>query len=294
MKAVFQAKNLSKRFGSVLALRNLTLEIPEQSVVGLIGPNGSGKTTLLHHVTGLYLPSEGECATFGHPSGELGASQLSRIGVVQQKGRFLEWMTVRQQLQYVATFYRSWDRGLEARLVSELDLDPGTRVINLSPGNAQKLAIVLAVCHRPDFLILDEPVSALDPIAREQLFRFLFELLSERPMSIVVSSHVLRDIERLVDRITCLSEGRLRADAPLDELQERYAEWRLTSSSALPRGFDEPFILQQEVNRTQARLFVRDAQSELPQFARKHDVEVDVKPLNLESMYRFLIEEDGS
>lgn len=294
MSSVFEARELTKRFGSVSALKELTLTIPEQSVIGLIGPNGSGKTTLLHHVTGLYLPSEGTCLTLGKPSGQLGTAELSRIGVVQQQGRLLEWMTAEQQLRYVSSFYPLWDNDLEARLSRELDLDLKARVVSLSPGNAQKLAVILAVCHRPDVLLLDEPVSSLDPLAREQLFRFLFELLADRPMTIVVSSHVLRDIERLVDRVVCLSAGSLMTSAPLDELQERYAEWRVVAQDPLPSGFEESFVLKQEVNCKQARLFVRDAQDELCGFERRHRAEVTARPMNLEAMYPFLIEESAS
>ena len=291
MSAVFEAHQLSKRFGAVTALDRISLTIPEHAIVGLIGPNGSGKTTLLHHVTGLYLPSQGSCSTFGTPGGRLGRAELTRMGVVQQQGRFLEWMTVRQQLRYVSSFYPTWDRTLQERLVGDLDLDLGARVVNLSPGNAQKLSLLLAVCHRPDLLLLDEPVSALDPLARNQLFQFLFELLSDRSMTILVSSHVLRDIERLVDRIVCLAAGHLQAEAPLDQLQERYAEWHLTSSSELPKVFQEPYVLQQEVNRHEARLIVRDAHSLLAEFAALHQVEVASRPLNLEAIYPFLVQE---
>ena len=291
MAGILETHNLTKRFDGTTALEDLTISIPAGSVVGLIGPNGSGKTTLLHHATGLYLPSSGSCSTFGVPADRLGPAELSRLGVVQQEGRFVEWMTVRQQLRYVASFYDRWDRDLEQRLLRDLEIDPAKRVAALSSGNAQKLSIVLALCHRPELLLLDEPVSALDPLARETLFRFLLDLLADEKMTIVISSHVLRDIERLVNRVVCLEIGRLRVDARLDELQERYSEWRVTCDGNLPREFPERFVLQQEMNRSHARLVVRDAAEELERFRARHGVEVTTHPLNLEAMYPFLLGE---
>lgn len=292
MRAVFESQQLTKRFGAMTALDRVSLSVPEHSIVGLIGPNGSGKTTLLHHVTGLYLPSQGSCATFGTPGSKLGRSELARMGVVQQQGRFLQWMTVGQQLRYFSSFYDTWDSRLQERLLRDLELDIGSKVINLSPGNAQKLSLLLAVCHRPDLLLLDEPVSALDPLARRQLFEFLFELLADRPLTILISSHVLRDIERLVDRVACLASGQLTADAPLDELQERYAEWHLRSSSQIPGNFEEPYVLEQQVNSRQARLIVRDAQPFEAEFAARHRVELTSRPLNLEAIYPFLLQKE--
>ena len=223
METAFEVRELTKQFGDVTALNGISLSVPKRSIVGLIGKNGSGKTTLIRHLIGLYLPTSGACITLGCAIEDLGPGELSRIGVVHQECRFLDWMKVDQHLRYVASFYEHWDRDLEQRLLRDLELDSSARVGTLSPGNVQKLAIILAVCHHPDLLILDEPVSGLDPIAREQLLQFLLELLRQDANTIVVSSHILRDIEKIVDRIICLDEGRVKADASLDDLQDRYA-----------------------------------------------------------------------
>ena len=123
MESAFEVKNLTKAFGDVTALDNVSVAVPKPAVVGLIGRNGSGKTTLLRHVIGLYLPSSGQCTTLGCPSDKLGPGELSRIGVVHQENRFLEWMKVEQQLRYVSSFYKNWDRDLEQRLLDELELE---------------------------------------------------------------------------------------------------------------------------------------------------------------------------
>ena len=293
MESAFEVKNLTKTFGDVTALDNVSVSVPGPAVVGLIGRNGSGKTTLLRHVIGLYLPTSGHCTTLGCPSDKLGSDELSRIGVVHQENRFLEWMKVEQQLRYVSSFYKRWDKDLEQRLVDELELEPSARVGTLSPGNAQKLGIILAVCHRPNLLILDEPISGLDPITREQFLRFLLELLHQDANTIVISSHVLHDVEKVINRVICLDRGRIKADASLDDLQERFAEWRVTvKAGRLPTRFEEDFVVSQEVDSYQARLLVKGASDSLDAFKTRYGVDVDSSPLNLESMFPLLLQEN--
>lgn len=292
---VFDARRLTKRFGSTTALDDLTLEIPRGSLVGLIGRNGSGKTTLLHHVTGLQLPTSGECTTLGVPSGELDDDDLARIGFVAQDIRLLAWMRVKEHLTYVGSFYEHWDPDLVERVRDELELDPEQKVGALSKGDLQKLAVLLAVGHRPKLLLLDEPVSNFDPIARERLLRFLTELLTrDRECTIVISSHVLRDVERVVDRVVCLHRGRLVAHEDLDDLKEDFVEWRVTTTGhGLPESFSEPFIVRQEVHDRQARLWVRGAPNgTLGSFRTRHDVEVVPTALTLEQIFPLLVENE--
>ena len=295
MTNVFEARYLTRRYGRSVALDRIDLAIPSGSVVGLIGLNGSGKTTLLNHVMGLLLPTEGECRTFGVDTARLGSAELGRIGAVHQENRLLGWMTVEQHLRYVAAFHSRWDAERERALVEELGLERGDRVIRLSPGNAQKLAVVLAVCSRPDLLLLDEPVSAMDPIAREKLLSFLLDLVREDGTTVIVSSHVLRDIERVVDRVLCLQEGRVRADTELDELLERFGEWSVSSKNGgLPARFEEEYVLSQDGDAHQARLIVRDGDPDRTAFERRHHVEVVERAVNLERIFPHLLgsEED--
>ena len=290
MNAAFELSDVTKTLGSVNAIKDLSLSVPEGSVVGLIGRNGCGKTTLLRHVVGLYLPTRGQSETFGCPAARLGPSELSQIGIVHQESRFLVWMKVKQHLRYVASFYSNWDQERERRLLEALELDPDARVGTLSPGNLQKLAIILAVCHHPKLLLLDEPVAAMDPIAREKLFEFLLDLLQEDDNTTVISSHALRDIERIVDRVVCLDEGRLREDSSLDDLHERFAEWVVTSQNgALPERFDEAYVVAQKGDRFQQQLLVENGTRELKVFQHRRRVDVATRPLNLERIFPLLL-----
>lgn len=290
MNAMFSFRHVTKRFGKTTALDDVTLDVPVNRIVGLIGKNGSGKSTMLRHIVGLQLPTLGDCLTLGTPTAALDEAELSRIGMVHQDDRFLNWMRVEQQLRYVASFYERWDLDLERRLVEMLELDRGARIHALSPGNVQKLAIILAVCHHPSLLLLDEPLSDLDPIAREAMLALLLERFRSEEMTIVISSHVLRDVERTVDTIVCLDRGRLVAHEALDALQDRFGEWIVESpDGALPASFAEPFVLEQQGDRRQARLIVRDPAVHRATFEQRHGVTVTARALNLERMFPLLV-----
>ena len=287
----FETDGLTKRFGKTTALEEVSVRVPHGSVVGLVGRNGAGKTTLLQHVVGLRLPTSGRCVTLGREAKELGRREFTRIGMVHQEARFLGWMRVSQQIRYIAAFHPSWDTELERRLVRELEVDVKARIATLSPGNAQKLSLLVGVCHRPDLLLLDEPVNALDPIAREGMLRLLLELVREGTRTIVVSSHILHDIEAVVDRILCLDRGRLRAWSPLDDLLERYAEWRVRAgASDLPAQYTEPYVLAQQNSTRAAQLLVRDGEPEMEAFRRRYGADVEKVAVNLERVFPHLIE----
>lgn len=289
MSNAFEFQNVTKRFGKTVALDDVTYAAPRQSVIGLIGKNGSGKTTLLRHVTGLYLPTSGVCTTLGVAARDLGRAELSRIGVVNQRDTFLPWMRSRQLIRYVSNFYERWDRDLERHLIGTLEIDENARVGAMSPGTAQKLALVLATCHRPELLLLDEPLSDLDPIARQDVLTVLLEHFRRDHVTIVISSHMLHDIERIADRIVCLDRGRVAADAALDDLKEKYAEWIVSSENGmLPAHFPEKFVLRGTGNRFQAHLFVEYPDDHSAEFQARYQASIDRRPLGLESVFRLL------
>ena len=290
MESVFETRGLTKRFGDVTALNQVDLKSDRPSIIGLLGKNGSGKTTLMRHLVGLQLPDEGSIHTLGQSGAKLGQDELTRIGYVPQQIQLLDWMTVEQHLHYVSCFYPKWDRDREQKLLENLELDQAKVVGTLSAGNRQKLAILLAVCHRPRFLILDEPVSDLDPIVRDRLLEFLLELMREDDATILVSTHILRDVEKIVDHVICLDQGSVTTDATLDELKECYSEWLVLSNNGdLPDQFSEPFIVGQDVSGREARLLVRQGGSRIDDFRSTYGVEINSRPLNLEEMFPVLV-----
>lgn len=290
---VVEIEGLSKSFGMTDALKNVSLSFPRGSIIGLIGRNGAGKTTLLRHITGLMVPSQGTVKTLGCPAEKLGAPELNRIGALDQEIRLLKWMTVEQHLRYVAGFYKHWDRGLEKDLLTRLELDTTPRVGKLSGGDTQKLALLLALCHRPELILLDEPVNAFDPIVRERILEYLLEALRERETTIVISSHVLHDVEKVVDRIVCLKKGCVIEHTPVDEIQERYSEWTFVIPQALRSTtfFYEPFIVRQTLKGKYGQLIVDSGASRLQDFCERHHVGVTARPLSLEESLLHLLEE---
>jgi ABC-2 type transport system ATP-binding protein len=292
MKTLVTATHLIKRYGKKIALNDLSVEIGEHQIVGLIGQNGSGKTTLLDLISGIALPSSGTCETLGRAGGRLDEAALAQIGVVFQENRFLGWMRVEQHLAYFGSFYPNWDRRRQAALLEELNLDPKAKVGHLSGGDVQKLGIITAVCHHPRLLLLDEPLSSLDPLARESVLQLILRLLAEDGGTIVVSSHTLSDIERLVTWVICLNEGRLCANAPLAALQERFAEWRVTAvnGTPLPESFQELYVRGQTRRAGETRLLVENGEGDRAAFQQRYHADVKVGQLKLEQIYPLLLE----
>lgn len=282
---------VTKSFKRTRALDDVTLDLPAGRIIGLLGRNGSGKTTLLHLACGLLLPTRGTCTTLGKPVAELDSPELTRLGVVHQEDRPIQWLKVHQHLDFTASFYPTWDAALEKRLLEILELDPTRRIAELSPGDRQKLSIMLAVCHRPALLLLDEPMSALDPIIRARLLDVLLERLRDDDCTIVVSSHILTDVEKILDWVVAIDRGRVTANLAFDELQETYAEWIVTCEPGrpLPTAFAEPFVFSRQGDDRRVRLRVKPSGPDAAaRFAALHHCRVDVRPLNLEELFPLL------
>jgi ABC-2 type transport system ATP-binding protein len=291
---IYRADRITMRYAKHVALHDLSLEIPPGRVIGLLGRNGAGKTTLLHLMAGLILPTSGISETLGRPSGKLDTPELTRLGLVQQNGRFIEWKTVQQHLEFNASFYPGWDHALQQRLIDSLEVPVDRKIAQLSPGDRQKVSLLLGVCHRPAFLLLDEPMSALDPISRARALDLLLERLRDDGCTVVISSHLLEDVEKIVDWVVALHEGEKVEDSAFDELQESFAEWTLTPGAAdLPARFAEPFVLEQEMRERSARLRVRTSEpGAADRFARTHGITVRARPLNLSEMFPLLIRKE--
>jgi ABC-2 type transport system ATP-binding protein len=293
-----EAEHLTKRFDAIVALDDVSFTVPRGRVVGLMGRNGSGKTTLLRCLQGLTMPTSGRAMMLGKDGIGLGDAELARIGVVHQQNRFLPWMTGQAHLDFVRSFYATWDSQRSRDLVEAFDLDLSKVISSMSPGEVQKLAIVTGVCHRPEVLLLDEPAASIDPPSREALFTALFEMLREDSPAIVISSHQLDDIERSVDWVLCMDRGRIVCNDALDALQERYAQWRVlpthrsddagrtVGAGSFESAFREPWIRDAEVERGGAVLLVEGAEDEREAFEQRHGVIVQSQPVRLSQMFR--------
>lgn len=289
MSDVLTLDRVTKRFGGTTALDGVSLSIPRGTIVGLVGRNGCGKTTLLHHITGMVLPQAGSVRTFRVDASSLAGADLARIGVVHQHARFLEWMSVYQLVRYVATFYVRWDAALEIQLTGRLGINLDTRIGALSPGNVQRVSLLLALCHHPELLLLDEPLSDLDSTARQEVLAVLLERFDADGSTIVISSHLLQDIEPVVSRIVCLDRGRVTADAELDELKETYEEWIVTPvSGALDASWRAPWVVSSERTGSAMRWVVRGMRGRAAAIGAELGAEIVVRPLNLDRLFPVL------
>lgn len=209
--------HLAKRYGKRWALRDCTLSVPEGHIVGLVGANGAGKTTLLHLAVGLLAPTTGTITALGaRPAA--GPQQLSRVGFLAQDAPVYGSLTVAEHLRLGERLNPRWDRDVAADRVGRLGLDPGQRAGRLSGGQRSQLALTMAMGKRPELLVLDEPVASLDPLARREFLQDLMELAADLTPTVVLSSHLLSDVERVCDYLIVLADGQVRLQGAVDDL----------------------------------------------------------------------------
>ena len=217
MTAVIETGGLGKRYRRLWALADCTLSVPAGHVVGLVGPNGAGKTTLLGLATGMLAPTAGTIEVLGGRPGA-GPAQLARVGYLAQDAPVYAGLPVADHLKLGAHLNPGWDAELARARIKRLDLDPGQKAGALSGGQRAQLALTLAVAKRPELLILDEPVASLDPLARREFLQYLMESVGEQSLSVVLSSHLVADLERVCDYLIVLVGSRVQVAGPVEEL----------------------------------------------------------------------------
>ncbi|WP_305784373.1 ABC transporter ATP-binding protein [Symbioplanes lichenis] len=209
MTAAMETEDLTKRYGRTTALTDCTVAVPAGRIVGLVGPNGAGKSTLLGMTCGIVAPTAGRIEVLGHPPGA-GAAQLARVGFVAQDVPLYRGLSVADHLRLGARLNPRWDAALAADRIERLGLDPARKAGALSGGQRAQLALTLAAAKRADLLVLDEPVASLDPLARRAFLHDLLGFVAELGVSVILSSHLLGDVERVCDHVVVLAGGRVQ------------------------------------------------------------------------------------
>jgi ABC-2 type transport system ATP-binding protein len=215
-----EARGLRAGYGGQTVIDGLDWALLPGQVVGLLGRNGAGKTTLLESLLGLREASAGEVRLFGQPVGTLDDSSRARIGYVPQQSDLFDWLTPAQMLAYFKSFYPRWNDAKVEGLLTRWDIERDKPIARLSGGQQQRLSIVRALAHEPDLLVLDEPVASLDPAGRRDFLRELVDQVLNRGTTVVFSTHILSDLERVAFNVAFLAAGRIAVQAPLDELIE--------------------------------------------------------------------------
>lgn len=280
------ARRLNKSFGIKPVLKDVTMEVEPGDVVGVLGKNGAGKTTLLELMLGFTPPSSGCVELFGHDSFRLPGEVKARVGFVPQRDELIDQLSARDQLRVIGSFYRDWDDSLIHRLTNAWELDPNERIKRMSVGQRQKLSILTALGHRPDLLILDEPVASLDPVARRQFLEQIIEVAADPRRSVVFSSHIVSDVERLANKIWILKDGHLHWRGDVDALKEAVVRLHMRAVRTLPRDFSIPNALTFERDETCITAVVTDwSASARHRIESETGAHVDVHLLTLEEIF---------
>jgi ABC-2 type transport system ATP-binding protein len=219
---VVEIRRVTRRFGDKTALDDVSLTIPRGGVFGLIGANGAGKTTLIKHILGMFRAQTGSVQVFGLDPVENPVGTLGRIGYLSEDRDLPDWMRVRELMRYTQAFYPGWNEAYAEELREAFDLDAHARVGTLSRGQRARAALLVALAHRPDLLVLDEPSSGLDPVVRRDILGAIVRTIAEEGRTVLFSSHLLDEVERVADAVAILHRGRLLFTAPMDDVKETH------------------------------------------------------------------------
>ena len=233
--APLQARGISKRYDGRPVLNAVDFTLPEGAVLGLIGRNGAGKSTLIRALMGLIEVDAGSATVLGEPALAMGDRVKEQLGYVPQQPDALGWLRIDEMFALLSGFYPRWDQAFVDSQLERARLPRDRALAKLSPGERQHVALIRALAVRPRLLVLDEPAAALDPVARRELLREIALRAGESGTSVLFSTHIVSDLERVASHVAFLHEGRLLLQAPLDDLKERYARLWLPGTASPPR-----------------------------------------------------------
>ncbi|GMV99615.1 MAG: ABC transporter ATP-binding protein [Candidatus Hydrogenedentota bacterium] len=216
---VVSVNHLTCRFGKKVALDDVSIEVKRGRVFGLMGENGAGKTTLMKHILGAMTPKQGDVRVFGIDPTRNPPAVLAEIGYLSEDRALPLWMRVTEALRYTQAFYPKWDEAYAERLRNQFRLAPDTRIRHMSRGEKAKMGLLLALAHRPDLLLLDEPSSGLDAVARREILAVVVRSVAEEGRTVIFSSHLLDEVERIVDDVAMIHQGKLVLHASMDDVK---------------------------------------------------------------------------
>jgi ABC-2 type transport system ATP-binding protein len=219
---VIAIRNLTRAFGAKRALDDVSLVVPRGIVYGLVGANGAGKTTLIRHVLGLLKAQQGSVRVFGVDPVRDPVGVLSRVGYLSEEGDLPGWMRVDELMRYMRAFYPTWDEDYAQELRRQFELDPAAKVKSLSKGQKARAGLLAALAYRPELLLLDEPSSGLDPIVRRDILGAIVRTIADEGRTVLFSSHLLDEVERISDRVAMLKAGRILFTGELDEIKQTH------------------------------------------------------------------------
>lgn len=219
MTYAIETRSLRATLGRTFHVSDMDMHVPHRSVYGFLGPNGAGKTTTIRLLLGLLRPVAGHITVLGQPMPESYATVLARTGYVPERPHVYSSLTVAEAIMLHASFYPTWDQKWADELQRQFSLKSQQRVGALSKGESGKLLMLLALSQRPELLVLDEPTDGLDPVVRRDILAAVLEYVTDREATVLISSHLVHELERICDWVGLMDGGKLVAELPMDEFK---------------------------------------------------------------------------
>jgi ABC-2 type transport system ATP-binding protein len=286
MDYVIETTHVSRLFDRTPVVQDLNLRVRRGSIYGLLGRNGAGKTTAIKMLVGLIWPHSGQIKVNGVEPARFTVADRWKIGYVSERQILNPFMRVGALIRFTASFYPDWDSALCERLLQRFKIDPRKRIRALSLGTSRQVAFVLALAQRPDLLILDEPAANLDVVARRDFLDEMLELLRQENKTVLLSSHILSDVERVADEIGIMAAGKLKISEPLDRLKDTVKQVRFFGFEKGVNGFSLPDAFQFRKTENEALATIRiEDESALEKLAATHRCQFEIVHLNLEDIF---------
>ena len=281
---VIQINKIRKSYKNVLVLDELSANIEAGQIIGLVGRNGAGKTTLIESIMGLREIENGDIQVWGENLGELSQDQKEQIGFVPQDSIGFEWMKVGHYLEYFGGFFAGWDSDYSKELTKRWKLDNKSRIADLSGGQQQILQVIQALSIKPKLLILDEPVAHLDPNMRRQFLAELVELACELGTTVIFSTHIISDLERIASHIALLNHGKITHFYELEALKESAASLLFEKEVVNPEQFTN-LINWQTINQGNKAILASPSEISVDEMQQQLGINIQAQPLSLEDWY---------
>jgi ABC-2 type transport system ATP-binding protein len=293
-ETAIRVERLAKRFRKNVALKDVSFAVPSGSICGLVGPNGAGKTTTIRILLDLLPRDSGTVSVLELDPARNAFEILSRVGYVPEKHHIYGWMRVQNVLDFVAGVYPKWDWKELRQVNAILDLPMDRKVHELSRGETAKLALTVALGHKPELLILDEPTSGLDPLIRREFLTAIVGLLKDANRTVFFSTHILSDVERVADRVIVMTEGRVVADDTLDALRSRFCKVSLLFESPPSKDLEIPGARRVEKGLREWVAVFDDGKKDLAELARVVSAaDMVTQPMTLEDAFIELVAKKG-
>jgi len=286
-----ETQGLTKKYSShKTAVSALDLQVPISSVYVFLGRNGAGKTTTIRMLMGLLQKTAGRAEVLGFNPDRQPVSIKKRVGYVADNQKMYDWMTVGETINFCSPFYPAWNKALSEDLLKRFELPKTAKVKDLSRGMNGKLALLLALSHQPELLILDDPTSGLDPVVRREFLQGIIEVIHQEAKTVFFSTHIITEAEQIADHVGVLEDGKLLLSQPLDKLKDSVKQLRLIFEDKMPDDISFPGLLKKESLGHELVLTVRDYNPEmLNSLSRYSPKRTEVLDLNLEDIFVSLV-----